>query len=60
MGLYTEDINNTAVMDNALASGTPVEVIYLIPLSQDFNYTIILNPNYFVSGSTGRARLVVD
>ena len=49
MGLYTEDINNTAVMDNALASGTPVEVIYLIPLSQDFNYTIILNPNYFVS-----------
>ncbi|MCR5689226.1 MAG: NERD domain-containing protein [Clostridiales bacterium] len=58
-GLYIEDIDDSAIIDGKVASGTPVELIYLIPVSRDLDYTLILNlQNRFYL--TEQARLVLE
>lgn len=59
-GYYFEDIDNMAISsNNTITSGSPVEIIYLIPLSSDFEYKAQINPDYFAHNSD-RARLILN
>lgn len=58
-GLYIEDLDDYAIKNSAVASGTPVEIIYLIPISRDLDYTVILNPKYSIF-RTRNARLILE
>ena len=57
-GLCIEDFNNV-VYNETISSGTPVEVIYLIPISKDLDYTVVVNPDNIWSG-TNSANLVLE
>ena len=47
-GCYCEDLDSNAIIDSTIKSKAPVECIYLIALSQDFDYVIRVNPQYYV------------
>ncbi|MBE6828221.1 MAG: NERD domain-containing protein [Ruminococcaceae bacterium] len=47
-GFYCEDIEENAISNSMIISGVPVECIYLVPLSSDFEYSILVNPQPYM------------